>query len=205
MRYTESHPVWRALPNDGAPVIVERLSAFSRLMRRYAIVQKAQGAKTIGLLIGTTSVGHGRAVADRLEAMAVRAGRRVYRFVVGQLTPEKLGNFPGIELFVSLASPEHFPFDAREFYVPIASPFELEVALGAREWSPGYIVDLDELLSSLPAAVPCVQEAAAVPALRLRGAGFGAGDGGASAAPTPPAPVTAGLDGVAGNYTEMVL
>lgn len=151
LRYSNSCPVWRVKPGAAT---VERIDGSKLIMQRYRLVQKAEVAATIGLLLGTTSSKYGQALADRLEDLAVKAGRRVYRFVVGQVTPEKLGNFPQIELFVSLASPENFPYNTRDFFVPIASPFELEVGLGARKWTCNYIVDLDELLSNPPAFSP---------------------------------------------------
>jgi len=133
---------------------------------------------------------------------------------------EKLGNFPDIECFVSLASPDHFPFDTRDFHVPIVSPYELEVALGVREWTGGYITDLEELLSApLPLRMP-TQEDGVVQTLgagaRLRHFNVGGSDrpqtgqgvkdvfgglpdaaGGPSIAP---ALATPGLHGVAGRY-----
>ena len=48
--------------------------------------------------------------------------------MVGKITVEKIANFPEVDLFCLLSSPEAFLFDASDFMVPICSPYELEVA-----------------------------------------------------------------------------
>lgn len=226
LRHGHAHPVWRLDPADGE---LKRLSSNALLLQRYRFVELAKSAGTIGILLVTSGAQQAQAVADRLELLARRAGRRVYRFIVGRLTAEKLGNFPEVECFVSLASPEHFPYHVKDFNVPIASPYEFEVALGAREWTGDYITDLDELLRTpLPWGRLPDEEFLAVQTL---GAGacvrhFDLGDDSAlgptglglpsiadAATPAPeadlsapamPALVTQGLHGVAGRYASEV-
>ena len=45
--------------------------------------------------------------------------------------------------YVLLSGPEQFMWDVRDFMVPICTPYEMEVALGAREWTGDYITDLE--------------------------------------------------------------
>lgn len=143
LRHASSRASWRLDPETGA---MERLSSHGLLLQRYRFVELAKAAGVVGLVLAATGSRHAQELADRLEDLLRRAGRRTYRFVVGRVTPEKLGNFPEVELFVSLASPEHFPWNSKEFITPIASPYELEVGLGAREWTGDYITDPEELL-----------------------------------------------------------
>lgn len=145
LRHCSARPVWRMDPENGH---VTKLSSHSLLMQRYRFVEFAKSAGIVGLLMNPTDALHGQALADRLDLLLRRAGRQVYRFILNQVTVEKLGNFPEVECFVSLASPEEFPFNSKEFRVPVASPYEVEVALGAREWSAEYIIDLEELLAT---------------------------------------------------------
>lgn len=42
-----------------------------------------------------------------------------------------------------LSGPEQFMWDVRDFMVPICTPYEMDVALGAREWTGEYITDLE--------------------------------------------------------------
>lgn len=221
LRHGHARAVWRLEPSSGA---VTRLSSEAILLRRHRFVELVRSAGAVGLLLCATGSSHGAAVAERLEVLLQRAGRRVYRFVIGRVTPEKLGNFREIDCFVSLASPEHFPFEARDFHVPIASPYEVEVALGAREWTGSYVTDLEELLAAPlrpqlpdeevlpvqslgagarlrlfngPAAV--VPLAAPRPKLDFAPAGSAAGE--CSGSPPAPAVASSGLHGVAGRYT----
>mmetsp|Transcript_92023 Transcript_92023/g.269232 ORF Transcript_92023/g.269232 Transcript_92023/m.269232 type:complete len:481 (-) Transcript_92023:52-1494(-) len=162
LRYGHAYPVWRLELPSGTPV---RLSSDRLLLQRYRLVEAVKSAAVVGLLLCATGAAQGQAVADRLETLLRRAGRQVYRFLLGRPTAEKLGNFPDVECYVSLASPEHFPFSVRDVHVPIASPYEVEVALGAREWSGDYITDLEELLSSPLSVGPVGSEVFAVQTL----------------------------------------
>lgn len=54
---------------------------------------------------------------------------------VGKLTPAKLGNFLEVETWVLVACGENSLIESyKEFMKPIITPWELEVALGEREW-----------------------------------------------------------------------
>mmetsp|Transcript_96462 Transcript_96462/g.287883 ORF Transcript_96462/g.287883 Transcript_96462/m.287883 type:complete len:487 (+) Transcript_96462:36-1496(+) len=228
LRYGHACPVWRLELPDSVPV---RLSSDRLLLQRYRLVEAVKSAGVIGLLLCSTGAAQGQAVAERLETLLRRAGRQVYRFLLGRPSAEKLGNFPNVECYVSLASPEHFPFDMRDVHVPIASPYEVEVALGAREWSGDYITDLDELLNSPLPVGPASGEVLAVQTLgagaRVRtfapggdGAGRGAhaelrsggsvrGTDTAAAerhkpASRPPAVAEPGLHGIPSRYVSEV-
>lgn len=68
--------------------------------------------------------------------------------MVGKLNPAKLANFPEIDCYVIIACPENsLQLDVKEFYRPVITPFELEVALNtARTWTGNYITDFRQLL-----------------------------------------------------------
>eukprot|EP00928_Gymnodinium_smaydae_P087353 TRINITY_DN71628_c0_g1_i1.p1 TRINITY_DN71628_c0_g1~~TRINITY_DN71628_c0_g1_i1.p1 ORF type:complete len:532 (+),score=96.72 TRINITY_DN71628_c0_g1_i1:82-1596(+) len=208
LRFGGTRFVWRLDPETGE---VARLSSTKMLLQRHRFVEEVKRAGVVGLVLAATGSRHQEAVADRLEMLLQRAGRRTYRFVVGRLTPEKLGNFPDVELFVSLASVENFPWHAKEFMVPIASPYEVEVGLGARAWTGDYITDLEELLQdSAPASCTPIDDHEAVQTLGSQGRIVQFGESRtyqvASVAPevdhTPaPAILEDGLDGVAQRYT----
>eukprot|EP00931_Biecheleriopsis_adriatica_P104273 TRINITY_DN78961_c0_g1_i1.p1 TRINITY_DN78961_c0_g1~~TRINITY_DN78961_c0_g1_i1.p1 ORF type:complete len:521 (+),score=114.33 TRINITY_DN78961_c0_g1_i1:26-1564(+) len=227
LRYGASRPVWRLAPSEKgssfAGMQPERLDSHSLLMKRYRYVELARTASSIGLLLvaagGPTA--QGRKLAQRLEALLRAAGRRSYRLVVGQPSQEKLGNFGGIDCYVLLAGPDQFPWDARDLMVPICTPYELEVALGAREWTGEYLTDLEEILQS--ALVTEILEAQPVKdevmAVHMLGAGSikqfsnispgervaadlrsQASESGRSR--PPPATITPGLHGVPWKYSQ---
>ena len=82
-------------------------------------------------------------------------GRRTYTFVVGKLNVPKLANFLEIDVFVLVAAAEYSlmidtDVDGEKFLKPVATPFELEVALNpAMAWTGDYITDFRELLRAL--------------------------------------------------------
>lgn len=215
LRHGHAHPVWRL--EQGGAGAVTRLSSDQILLQRYRFVELAKSAAVFGLLLCSTGALQGQAVADRLEVLLRRAGRRVYRFLIGRPSTEKLGNFPEVECYVSLASSEHFPFNSRDFHVPIASPYEVEVALGSREWSGDYIADLEELLAAPLPIGSTSEELVAVQSLGAKGqvrcfsndtslARPGAGSKPRTnfftVEPRPPAMVEAGLHGVPSHYVS---
>ena len=158
LRFGAVCPIWRFSGqgeninlHDGS-LQLDKILSHSLLQKRYRYVEAAKSAATVGILLvaagGPTTLG--RTLAQRLETLLTKNGRNHYRFVVGQPTQEKLGNFPEVECYVLLSGPEQFTWDVQDLMVPICTPFELEVALGARRWTGEYITDLEELLLSAP-------------------------------------------------------
>ncbi|CAE7228598.1 unnamed protein product [Rhizoctonia solani] len=118
------------------------------LMRRYAIIQKARDADVIGILVGTLGVASYLPLMAHLRQLLSKAQKKCYTISVGKLNPAKLANFMEIECFVLVACPENSVIDSKEFYRPIVTPFELEIALGADcSWTGEYVLDFDQILS----------------------------------------------------------
>jgi len=117
------------------------------LAKRYYLVECARDAQRVGILIGTLGVADYLRISSRLEALLRQAGKAVYRFVVGKLNTAKLANFADIDVFVLVACPENSLVDSKEFYRPIVTPFEMEIACCAdRQWTGIYEVDFRQLL-----------------------------------------------------------
>ncbi|KAG9123716.1 Diphthamide biosynthesis protein 2 [Ceratobasidium sp. 392] len=119
------------------------------LMRRYAIIQKARDADVFGILVGTLGVASYIPLMAHLRRILAKAQKKSYTISVGKLNPAKLANFMEIECFVLVACPENSVIDSKEFYRPIITPFELEIALGEdRSWTGEYVLDFDQILRS---------------------------------------------------------
>ncbi|KAG0006909.1 Diphthamide biosynthesis protein 2 [Modicella reniformis] len=117
------------------------------LMRRYFLVQKARDADVIGIAVGTLGVASYMTMIQHLKTLIESKGKKVYTFVMGKLNVAKMANFMEIDCFVYVACPENSLIDSREFYRPIVTPFELEIALSkSREWTGEYITDFQQLL-----------------------------------------------------------
>ncbi|PFH52498.1 hypothetical protein AMATHDRAFT_140010 [Amanita thiersii Skay4041] len=117
------------------------------LMRRYAIVQKARDADVFGILVGTLGVASYLPLIKYLRTLLVQHHKKAYTICVGKLNPAKLANFLEIECFVLVACPENSLIDAKDFLRPIVTPYELEIALQAKQsWTGKYVLDFGKLL-----------------------------------------------------------
>ncbi|KAF8918751.1 putative diphthamide synthesis protein-domain-containing protein [Mucidula mucida] len=115
---------------------LESASTNKLLMRRYAVVQKARDADVFGILVGTLG-NH----------------KKSYTISVGKLNPAKLANFMEVECWVLVACPENSMIDAKEFYRPIVTPFELGIALRREpDWTGKYVLDFEQLLAESESA-----------------------------------------------------
>jgi diphthamide biosynthesis protein 2 len=126
----------------------EGLEVNKLLMKRFYLVQKAKEARCVGLVVGTLSVGSYLEVLDKLRRMIERAGRKTYTFVVGKINIAKLGNFPLIDVFVLIAGPESSLIDAKDYHVPVVTPYEMQLALkpGEYGWTGRYSTDFASVL-----------------------------------------------------------
>ncbi|XP_022659838.1 2-(3-amino-3-carboxypropyl)histidine synthase subunit 2-like isoform X2 [Varroa destructor] len=124
------------------------------LMRRRFLVEKAKDARTIGILIGTLGVQNYLQVIGHLRQLIRKAGRKSYTLAVGKLNVAKLANFQEIDVYVYVACPENSFFDSKEFYRPVVTPYELEVALNPnRTWGAHFSTDFNDILPGGPAYV----------------------------------------------------
>ncbi|QRW21652.1 diphthamide biosynthesis protein [Rhizoctonia solani] len=112
---------------------------------RHVAKLKARDADVIGILVGTLGVASYLPLMAHLRQLLAKAQKKCYTISVGKLNPAKLANFMEIECFVLVACPENSVIESKEFYRPIVTPFELEIALGAdRSWTGEYILDFDQ-------------------------------------------------------------
>lgn len=131
-----------------------------QLMRRYYLVEKIKDANVIGVLVGTLGVSDYLSCVHHLENLIKKAGKKSYTFVVGKLNIAKLSNFLEIDIFVHVACSENTLIDSKEFYQPIVTPFEVEIALNPnREWTGDYYTDFRLLLPGAACYVPQPEEA----------------------------------------------
>ena len=120
------------------------------LMKRYYAIERAKDANVVGILVGTLGVADYLSIIQQLKETIRRAGKKSYMFAMGKLNVAKLANFMEIDIFVLIACPENSLLDSSEFYRPIVTPFEMEIACNKnREWSEEYVTDFRHLLPGL--------------------------------------------------------
>ncbi|GAB1610308.1 2-3-amino-3-carboxypropylhistidine synthase subunit 2-like, partial [Argonauta hians] len=126
-----------------------------RLMKRYYMIERIKDANIIGIVVGTLGVTDYLQCLHSMESIIKKAGKKSYTFVVGKLNIAKLSNFLEIDIFVLVACSENSLVDSKEFFKPIVTPFEVEMALNsAREWTGDYYTDFRQLLPGAAAYVP---------------------------------------------------
>jgi diphthamide biosynthesis protein 2 len=117
------------------------------LGHRYFLIQKAKEAKMVGILVGTLGAVDYLPMIDRVNEVLTTAGKKSYIIVVGKLNPAKLANFMEIEVFVLIACSHCSLIDSQEYFRPIITPYELEVAcLSSRQWEGNIVMDYCQLL-----------------------------------------------------------
>uniref|UniRef100_A0A3Q0S1T0 2-(3-amino-3-carboxypropyl)histidine synthase subunit 2 n=1 Tax=Amphilophus citrinellus TaxID=61819 RepID=A0A3Q0S1T0_AMPCI len=138
---------------------VESISINRALMKRYYAIERAKDANVVGILVGTLGVADYLSILEQLKETIKRAGKKSYMFAVGKLNVPKLANFLEIDIFVVIACPESSLLDSSEFYKPVVTPFEMEVACNKkREWSEDYVTDFRHLLPGGQSHVPLTDQ-----------------------------------------------
>ncbi|NXO05363.1 DPH2 synthase, partial [Rhinopomastus cyanomelas] len=141
------------------------------LMRRLYLVERARDAHVVGILVGTLGVAGYMAVLQHIRELLCRAGKRSYTLAVGKPNPAKLANFLEVDIFVLVACAQNSLLDSSDFYRPVVTPYELELACNpGRKWTGNYLTDFRELLPGACAYVelpPVVPAAEAVPDMSL--------------------------------------
>ena len=117
------------------------------LMKRFYMVEKAKDANIVGIVVGTLGVADYLNVIERLKTVIKCSGKKSYTFVVGKLNVPKLANFLEVDVFVLVACPENTLLDSSEFYKPVVSVYEMEIACNInREWTGDYHTDYRDIL-----------------------------------------------------------
>ncbi|XP_062974739.1 2-(3-amino-3-carboxypropyl)histidine synthase subunit 2 isoform X2 [Elgaria multicarinata webbii] len=125
----------------------ETLDVNRALRRRLYLVERARDAQVVGIVVGTLGVADYLSVLQHLREIIHRAGKRAYTLAVGKPNPAKLANFLEVDIFVLVACPQNSLLDSADFYRPLITPYEMELACNpARSWTGSYITDFRHLL-----------------------------------------------------------
>lgn len=125
----------------------ETLDVNRALRRRLYLVERARDAQVVGLVVGTLGVADYLSVLEHLRGIINQAGKRAYTLAVGKPNPAKLANFLEVDIFVLVACPQNSLLDSTDFYRPLVTPYEMEMACNpARAWAGSYITDFRHLL-----------------------------------------------------------
>ncbi|KAF2172139.1 hypothetical protein M409DRAFT_49880 [Zasmidium cellare ATCC 36951] len=119
------------------------------LRRRYALITRLSTVPIFGILINTLSVSNYMDALSHCQDLIRRVGKKSYTFVVGKVNAAKVANFAEIGGWVVIGCWESSLIESKDFFRPIITPFELEVALQGdeqRTWGGEWIGDFSALL-----------------------------------------------------------
>ncbi|XP_029313429.1 2-(3-amino-3-carboxypropyl)histidine synthase subunit 2 [Cottoperca gobio] len=137
----------------------ESVSINRALMKRFYAIERAKDANVVGILVGTLGVADYLNIIEQLKETIRGAGKKSYMFAMGKLNVPKLANFLEIDIFVLIACPENSLLDSSEFFKPVVTPFEMELACNKkREWSEEYVTDFRHLLPGGQNHVPLADQ-----------------------------------------------
>lgn len=107
-----------------------------QLRKRLFCIEKLKDANVIGLVIGTLGVEGVKGAITRIRTLCKEAQKKLYVLSIGKVNEPKLSNFANdIDCFILLSCPFGIILDANDFFKPIVSLFEAEIALNpSKEW-----------------------------------------------------------------------
>jgi len=142
---THPTPVFR-YDTSSETLISPSRAAKKILMRRFFLSEKVKDAERVGIVVATLATEQYLEIINRLKRKLLEAGKKPYVFSVGKLNPAKLANFTEIDVFVLVSCPLTALIDTSEYFQEIVCPFDVEIALGLREWTAEYTTAFVEIL-----------------------------------------------------------
>jgi 2-(3-amino-3-carboxypropyl)histidine synthase len=119
----------RVIALDPIAGTAQEVKADPLLRRRFAVMEKARSARSIGIIVSTKSGQQRMALAERLAALSPDTVIVMMR----EVTPDELLNL-GFACYVNTGCPRLAYDDQVRFPVPVLSPQEFEILCGERSW-----------------------------------------------------------------------
>ncbi|CAG9770189.1 unnamed protein product [Ceutorhynchus assimilis] len=136
-------------PNQN-PLAFKKFQVDSKIIkRRYFLMEKIRDANTLGIVIGTLGVENYLKVIDRVKKLAELCGKKYYLISVGKPTVAKLANIGEIDIYVMITCSMNEIYDSRDFYKPIVTPFDVEMALNPNTSDIKFTYDFNRYLNNL--------------------------------------------------------
>ena len=132
--------------DSGEPFVAPTSRA---LNRRYALLTSVATVPIFGILINTLSVKNYLHIVEHVKSQIRAAGKKSYTFVVGKVNAAKVANFSEVGAWVVIGCWESSLIDSKEFWKPILTPFELDLALKRDEdrvWTGEWSSDFQNML-----------------------------------------------------------
>ncbi|KAL8967992.1 MAG: hypothetical protein Q9183_002670 [Haloplaca sp. 2 TL-2023] len=132
------------------PAVAHQVSSAARLRRRYALLTSVSTVSIFGILINTLSVKNYLHIVEHVKSCISAADKKSYTFVVGKINAAKVANFSEIGAWVVIGCWESSLVEGKDFWKPILTPFELQLALTRDEervWTGEWKSDFQSVLT----------------------------------------------------------
>lgn len=136
------HPIGIAISMKTRVIALDPLTGTAQLVsgdallrKRFAVMERARGVKSIGIIVSTKSGQQRMALARHLAGLSPRA----MIVTMHEVSPDELLNL-GFGCYVNTACPRLAFDDQVRFPVPVLSPQEFEILCGVRSWDQ-YTID----------------------------------------------------------------
>ena len=117
------------------------LERIERILRqRMGLIFAVDNANSFGILIGEKPGQMRRNLAIRMKRLLETHGKKGCLLALDHVGPDLIDFYP-VDAFVNTACPRIAIDDAVKYDKPLITPFELEVALGEKQWENGYQFD----------------------------------------------------------------
>ena len=136
---------------SGSPAGSLPVSTTRALSRRYALITSVSTVPIFGILINTLSVKNYIHIVEHVKSQILASGKKSYTFVVGKINAAKVANFSEIGAWVVIGCWESSLIESKDFWKPILTPFELELALkrdDERIWSGKWSSNFQDVLNA---------------------------------------------------------
>lgn len=101
---------------------------------RFEAIQRAKGATTFGLILGTLGRQGSTKVLEYLKQRLQRHNKQSVIILMSEIFPAKLQLFGQVDAFVQVACPRLSIDWGTAFEKPLLTPYELSVVLGDAQW-----------------------------------------------------------------------
>ncbi|KZM26057.1 Diphthamide biosynthesis protein 2 [Ascochyta rabiei] len=148
-RVASTH-IYPTIPSSTLPA-AEVANTRMNLRRRYALCTSLSTTPVFGILINTLSVKNYMTILAHVQKTIAAVGKKSYTFVVGKVNAAKVANFSEVGGWVVIGCWESSLIESKDFWRPLITPFELEIALQddtnrvwTGEWSGDFTAILDD-------------------------------------------------------------
>jgi 2-(3-amino-3-carboxypropyl)histidine synthase len=102
--------------------------------QRWASIEEAKHAKTLGVIIGLKPGQRHLEEALKVKEMAEKNGKRAFLFSIREILPEALMEFPSVDAYVNTACPRVSLEAPSKFLKPVLTVNEFMVVAGESSW-----------------------------------------------------------------------